>query len=188
MPLYQTILWFTFFICSLVGIGVLLISPPKVAKHYDCNKIYPKFQQDIGQYMVENGFNPNSKIAQTQINLAGGMANAVTPAAAQEFKQAQNQWTEAYLRFKTGAGTNAHEIEANRQTYFPVFGDSPAQINQKARMRQQAENDIAIATGRVNPIQGAISTQPIAPQQSAQPVASTQQTPSLWGKATVVGQ
>ena len=63
MPLYQTILWFTFFICSLVGIGVLLISPPKVAKHYDCNKIYPKFQQDIGQYMVENGFNPNSKKA-----------------------------------------------------------------------------------------------------------------------------
>ena len=111
------------------------------------------------------GFNPNSKVAQTQIGMAGGYANAITPAAAQQFKQAQNQWTEAYLRFKTGAGTNAHEIEANRQTYFPVFGDTPQQIAQKARMRQQAEQDIAMAAGpRIQQMsQAPVSAAPQAP-------------------------
>jgi hypothetical protein len=133
------------------------------------------------------GFNPNNPSSQAQINMAGGIANFITPSAAKNFKQAQNQWTEAYLRFKTGAGTNAHEIEANRQTYFPVFGDDPSTIAQKARMRQQAENDIAVATGRVNPMQQNIMTKPVvSTQQPQQPQQNA--TPSLWGKATVVGQ
>ena len=128
------------------------------------------------------GFNPNSPVAQTQTNMAGSMFNAVTPASAQQAKQAQNQWTEAYLRFKTGAGTNAHEVEANRKTYFPDFGDKPDQIAQKARMRAQAEQDIAMAAG---PQGGKMGTQP---NSAVIPTATpTQQiTPSLWGPATVV--
>ena len=128
------------------------------------------------------GFNPNSPVAQTQTNMAGSMFNAVTPASAQQAKQAQNQWTEAYLRFKTGAGTNAHEVEANRKTYFPDFGDKPDQIAQKARMRAQAEQDIAMAAG---PQGGKMGAQP---NSAVIPIATpTQQiTPNLWGPATVV--
>ena len=130
-----------------------------------------------------NGFNPNNPVAQAQTSMAGGMLNFLTPAASQQAKQAQNQWTEAYLRFKTGAGTNAHEIEANRKTYFPDVGDSPAVIQQKARMREQAQNDIAIAAGPQGARLGvqASLTAPIAPVAPAQ-----QTTPSLWGKAEVV--
>ena len=115
--------------------------------------------------------------------MAGGIFNFLTPASAQQAKQAQNQWTEAYLRFKTGAGTNAHEIEANRKTYFPDLGDSPAVVAQKARMREQAQNDIAMAAGPQGARMG-VQSNPIAPISSNQP--AQQVTPSLWGKATVV--
>ena len=136
------------------------------------------------------GFNPNNPASQAKVNIAGGMFNAVTPADAQQFKQAQNQWTEAYLRFKTGAGTNAHEVEENRKTYFPQLGDKPEAIAQKARMRQQAESDIAMATGRAvapaltqaNPVANA----PAIP--SANPQVTPQATPNAWGQAVVVGK
>ena len=132
-----------------------------------------------------NGFNPNKPQAQITTNMAGGMLNFLTPASSQQAKQAQNQWTEAYLRFKTGAGTNAHEIEANRKTYFPDVGDSPAVIQQKARMREQAQNDIAIAAGPQGARLGvqANSTAPVAP---VAPAPTQQATPSLWGQAEVV--
>jgi hypothetical protein len=129
-----------------------------------------------------NGFNPNNPVAQAQTSMAGGMLNFLTPASSQQAKQAQNQWTEAYLRFKTGAGTNAHEIEANRKTYFPDVGDSPAVIQQKARMREQAQNDIAIAAGPQGARLG-VQANPTAP---VAPAPTQQTTPSLWGKAEVV--
>lgn len=94
------------------------------------------------------GFNPEDKRNQADINIAGGMGNIIASPAAQQYKQAQNQWTEAYLRFKTGAGTNASEVESNRKTYFPQLGDSPAVIAQKSQMREQAERDIGFAAGR----------------------------------------
>ena len=132
-----------------------------------------------------SGFNPNKPQAQITTNMAGGMLNFLTPASSQQAKQAQNQWTEAYLRFKTGAGTNAHEIEANRKTYFPDVGDSPAVIQQKARMREQAQNDIAIAAGPQGARLG-VQASPTAPVAPVAPAPTQQATPSLWGKAEVV--
>jgi hypothetical protein len=135
--------------------------------------------------LYANGFNPNNPVSQVTTNMAGGMFNALTPSDAQQAKQAQNQWTEAYLRFKTGAGTNAHEVEANRKTYFPEFGDKPEQIAQKARMRAQAEHDIAIAAGPTARF-GAQTITPTAPPAVTTPANNQKATPNLWGKATVV--
>ena len=132
-----------------------------------------------------SGFNPNKPQAQITTNMAGGMLNFLTPASSQQAKQAQNQWTEAYLRFKTGAGTNAHEIEANRKTYFPDVGDSFAVIQQKARMREQAQNDIAIAAGPQGARLG-VQASPTAPVAPVAPAPTQQATPSLWGQAEVV--
>lgn len=132
-----------------------------------------------------SGFNPNKPQAQITTNMAGGMLNFLTPASSQQAKQAQNQWTEAYLRFKTGAGTNAHEIEANRKTYFPDVGDNPAVIQQKARMREQAQNDIAIAAGPQGARLG-VQASPTAPVAPVAPAPTQQATPSLWGQAEVV--
>jgi len=109
------------------------------------------------------GFDPTSFKSQTAVRLAGGVANPVIPVSAQQYKQAQDQWSEAYLRFKTGAAATEQEVQRNNRTYFPVFGDKPDQIAQKALMREQAEKDIGIAAGR-----GAgIGAQPIGQQPKA---------------------
>lgn len=59
---FYFISWLLFFITSIVLVGYALFLPaPAAAGHYDCSKIYPKFEHYIGQYMVENGFNSGSK-------------------------------------------------------------------------------------------------------------------------------
>jgi hypothetical protein len=97
--------------------------------------------------LEEKGFDFTKKGNQIGVGMAGGAGNILVTPQQQQAKQAQNQWTEAYLRFKTGAGTNAHEVEANRKTFFPQYGDTPDVIKQKAEMRKNAERDIAIAAG-----------------------------------------
>jgi hypothetical protein len=94
------------------------------------------------------GFDPTLFKSQTAVKLAGGAANPLIPVAAQQYKQAQDQWSEAYLRFKTGAAATEPEVVRNNRTFFPVFGDKPDQIAQKAAAREQAERDIGIAAGR----------------------------------------
>jgi len=110
--------------------------------------------------LESQGFDPTSFKSQTAVKLAGGAANPVIPVAAQQYKQAQDQWSEAYLRFKTGAAATEPEVVRNNRTFFPVFGDKPEQIAQKAVAREQAERDIGIAAGRGS----MLGAQPIGPQ------------------------
>ena len=122
------------------------------------------------------GFDPTSLRNQTAVKLAGGAANPVVPVTAQQYKQAQNQWSEAFLRFKTGAAATEPEVVLNNRTFFPVFGDKPEQIAQKAAMREQAERDIGIAAGRganlgAQPI-GQQPKQPATPKPTALPSQS----------------
>jgi hypothetical protein len=116
--------------------------------------------------LESQGFDPTSFKSQTAVKLAGGAANPVISAPAQQYKQAQDQWSEAYLRFKTGAAATEPEVVRNNRTFFPVFGDKPEQIAQKAAAREQAERDIGIAAGRGS----MLGAQPIG-QQPKQPVA-----------------
>lgn len=120
--------------------------------------------------LESEGFDPTSLATQSSIKLAGGSANPLVPVKAQQYKQAQNQWSEAFLRFKTGAAATEPEVILNNRTFFPVFGDKPDQIAQKAAMREQAERDIGIAAGR-----GAnLGAQPTSqlPKQNTQPTPS----------------
>lgn len=73
--------------------------------------------------------------------------NWATPANAQKVAQLQNQWAEAYLRAKTGAAATEGEVNLNKRTFFPVVGDSAAVIQQKAKMREQAERDMVPVAG-----------------------------------------
>ena len=119
---------------------------------------------NVVKNLEAQGFNPTSFASQTAVRLAGGVANPVIPVTAQQYKQAQDQWSEAYLRFKTGAAATEQEVQRNNRTFFPVLGDKPDQIAQKAAAREQAERDIGIAAGR-----GAgLGAQPIAGQANAQ--------------------
>lgn len=92
---------------------------------------------------------------QVGISAAGGKANIAAPAKAQQIKQAQNQWSESFLRFKTGAAATKEEIELNNRTYFPQIGDSQDVINQKRAARLQTERDMEAPAG---PGAGTLST------------------------------
>ena len=85
-----------------------------------------------------------------------GFGNIAASPDAQQVAQAQNQWSEAYLRQKTGAAATKDEINLNNRTFFPQIGDSPEVITQKKNMRSQAEQGMRIPAGRgANQIRGA---------------------------------
>jgi len=85
---------------------------------------------------------------QAQFIGAGGMGNIAIDPKIQQYKQAANQWSESYLRVKTGAAATLPEVELNNKTFFPVFGDDAATVKLKERMRKKAEQDLGIMAGR----------------------------------------
>jgi hypothetical protein len=93
------------------------------------------------------GYNPESGFSQAETAVAGGRGNMLISENAQRAKQAQSQWAESFLRFKTGAASTPAEVASNIATFFPQLGDKPETIAQKKRMRARAENDIAFASG-----------------------------------------
>lgn len=66
---------------------------------------------------------------------------------AQRYQQAEMTWTEAALRFMTGANAPEAEVKRNAETFFPRPGDDAAKIEQKARARETMENSIRLASG-----------------------------------------
>lgn len=94
---------------------------------------------------------PSKLTAQADIALAGSPLNILASQPAQQARQAQEQWAESFLRFKTGAASTEEEVKRNVKTFFPQQGDKPDVIAQKARMRAQAQQDIAIAAGSKPP-------------------------------------
>ena len=98
--------------------------------------------------LQEKGFDMTSAKNQAGVALAGGSTNPFASAKQQQAKQAQEQWAEAYLRFKTGAATNADEIARNVRTFFPQIGDAPAVVKQKEEARKKAEEAITVTAGR----------------------------------------
>lgn len=92
---------------------------------------------------------PTKLMSQLDIALASTGANIVSSPAAQRARQAQEQWAEAFLRFKTGAASTEAEVKRNVRTFFPQQGDSKEVIAQKSRMRQQAVEDLdLVASGK----------------------------------------
>ena len=103
--------------------------------------------------LQKQGFDPNSLASQTQVKLAGTPARIAVSPEAQGARQAQEQWAESFLRIKTGAAATRDEVMRNVATFFPQLGDSPQVIEQKARARKQAEQDVLAMTkpGSVTP-------------------------------------
>jgi hypothetical protein len=93
--------------------------------------------------LQQEGFDPSSTLAQTAINLAGTPLRVLAGPQAQRAKQIQEQWTESFLRIKTGAAATKDEIRKNTETFFPKLGETdPSIIAQKERARAQAEQDV----------------------------------------------
>jgi hypothetical protein len=98
--------------------------------------------QEFDQIQKE-GFAPGATTSQAQVELAGTPLRALANPLAQRAQQSQAQWSEAYLRYKTGAAATEGEVKRNINTFFPKIGETdPKVIEQKARMRKQAEEDV----------------------------------------------
>jgi hypothetical protein len=95
--------------------------------------------------LEKEGYDPAKATTQAVTSLAGTPLTFLADPQAQQANQAQQQWSEAYLRFKTGAAATKDEVIRNMRTFFPQVGDKPETIAQKARARQQAEKDVASA-------------------------------------------
>lgn len=127
---------------------------PNDAKAKDLTEAQAKATTFLGQMrsasqeLAAVGADQTALSTQAETALAGGTMNAVIGQKAQRIRQAQDQWSEAYLRFKTGAASTPAEVKSNRETFFPKFGDRPEQVQQKVRARAQAERDMEIAAGR----------------------------------------
>lgn len=113
-----------------------------------------------------------NKTNQLAFKSAGGVGNIAVDPKIQQYKQAADQWSEAFLRVKTGAAATPNEVELNNRTYFPVFGDDAATVKQKERMRKQAEQDMGIMAGRAEkpskPTQPAVDSIDLAAQAKAE--------------------
>lgn len=97
--------------------------------------------------LEQTKINPATTRGQADVLLAGGWTNFIASPEAQKARQAQEQWAESFLRFKTGAAATKDEVTLNVKTFFPQLGDSAAVVEQKKRMREQAIRDITYAAG-----------------------------------------
>jgi hypothetical protein len=93
--------------------------------------------------LQQEGFDPSSTVSQTAVSLAGTPLRVLAGPQAQRARQIQEQWTESFLRIKTGAAATKEEIRKNTETFFPRLGETdPSIIAQKERARAQAEQDV----------------------------------------------
>jgi hypothetical protein len=102
--------------------------------------------KELDKIQKEGGYDPTQFASQVETSVASGLGNNFVSPTAQQARQAQNQWAESFLRIKTGAAATKDEVNMNVETFFPVPGDSKNNIDQKARMRKQAEADVAQMT------------------------------------------
>jgi hypothetical protein len=114
--------------------------------------------------LQQEGFNPSSSVSQAAVNLAGTPLRVLAGPQAQRARQIQEQWSESFLRIKTGAAATKDEIRKNVETFFPRLGETdPSIIAQKERARAQAEQDVLRMTkeggGQVAPKAKELSAQ-----------------------------
>lgn len=76
-----------------------------------------------------------------------GVGNYVVSSNFQQAEQAQRDFVNAVLRRESGAAIAATEFDNAKRQYFPLPGDSPAVISQKAENRKTAIEGIRAAAG-----------------------------------------
>lgn len=108
--------------------------------------------------LESKGFDGKTTQQQAQIVAAGSEGVPFVPGSAalprfvagkeaQQYYQAELQWTEGALRFMTGANAPKEEVIRNAATYFPRPGDRDDVIKRKKEARQNMEESIRLAAG-----------------------------------------
>ena len=99
------------------------------------------------------GYDPSSTRARSI-----GQVNLTASAEDQMYNQAARNWISANLRKESGAVIGVEEMEQEYVKYFPVFGDTPEVIKQKAEERAVVTRGMKRAAGRALPQSGSTAT------------------------------
>lgn len=120
--------------------------------------------------LTEAGYNPANLRDRfgagiDNIPLVGGaiapIGRVATTTQGQQFQQAAMNWIRANLRSESGAAIGVKEAEDEYKNYFPVLGDSPEVIEQKARNRAVAEQAMRSKAGGALPAPQATGAPPV---------------------------
>jgi hypothetical protein len=96
--------------------------------------------------LEDKGYNPASFKNQAQFS-SPSITNVAIPAQSQQYKQAMDNFANAYLRFQSGANMSEQEIQRNLREMMPVFGDKPENLKQKADARENAIRFMSYSAG-----------------------------------------
>jgi predicted flap endonuclease-1-like 5' DNA nuclease len=77
-----------------------------------------------------------TRIAEAVPFVGGALARSGQSADTQMYDQAAQDWIRAKLRKESGAAIGADEMKQEYATYFPMVGDTPEKIAQKAEARR----------------------------------------------------
>ena len=102
-----------------------------------------------------------TRIAEMFPLVGGALARSGQGADTQMYDQAAQDWIRAKLRKESGAAIGVDEARQEYATYFPMVGDTPEKIKQKAEARRVVTEGMQKSAGRAY-------TPYVAPQQPGQ--------------------
>jgi hypothetical protein len=90
-----------------------------------------------------------TRVAEAVPFVGGALARGVVQSAdTQMYDQAAQDWIRAKLRKESGAAIGADEARQEYATYFPMVGDTPEKIAQKAEARRVVTLGMKNAAGK----------------------------------------
>jgi hypothetical protein len=97
--------------------------------------------------LEESGYDPTSVVDRSASAIGGVIGNTLISGKGQRYNQAAQNWVRANLRKESGAAIGKDEMEKEIGNYFPVAGDTPETIAQKAANRQIVEQNMIRTAG-----------------------------------------
>ena len=128
-------------------------------------------RMELAQSIINNlpaGSQPGAgtRLAEAVPFVGGALARSGQSVQTQQFDQAAQDWIRAKLRKESGAAIGVDEAKQEYATYFPMVGDSPEKIAQKAEARRVVTLGMQKSAGKAYE-----AYTPLTPQPSAAPVA-----------------
>lgn len=105
-----------------------------------------------------------TRVAEAVPFVGGALARSGQSPATQQYDQAAQDWIRAKLRKESGAAIGADEMKQEYATYFPMVGDTPEKIAQKAEARRVVTLGMGKSAGK--------AYQPYVPPAPAAPAAA----------------
>jgi hypothetical protein len=90
------------------------------------------------QRVMQEGFNPASAGGSFDRVTAGTWANFMSSPKGRQYENEQRNFLAGVLRKDTGAAVTNREFDLYGPMFFPLYGDDPGTVQQKARKRQVA--------------------------------------------------